>query len=314
MIIAYKAEKQYVYFNKNNTLEEYKEEIKYMSIIDDMKRRTDFTEREKNILDYLLKHPEKIEGMSAKELGYATFSSAAAVTRFCQKIGCKGYPDFKFEFVTSLRINGIMENKPHEKIEEKDNIVSMLHKVEKMRNKAMEEAKRDISLEQMIRVCKLFVNADYIDFYCYDCNVYLAQYASNLLYHCGKVAITHIATNEQELMAMNSNERHIAVIISHTGENMRLIEIAKALRKTKTKIIVIGAAKNTTLPKYADEFLKAATAKQFDEFWTSIFFMSATFLFDIIFGMVFSSTYHNSINLNKCYEEVGESRWWRTIE
>ena len=47
------------------------------------------TEREKDIRRYLLDHPEKVELFSARELGAATFTSAASVTRFCQKIAAK---------------------------------------------------------------------------------------------------------------------------------------------------------------------------------------------------------------------------------
>ena len=56
-----------------------------MSLIQDMKKHKNLTEREQDIRKYILEHPEKIEEMSSRELGHATFASAASVTRFCQK-------------------------------------------------------------------------------------------------------------------------------------------------------------------------------------------------------------------------------------
>ena len=70
-----------------------------MSIIQIIKEQMNMTERERDICRYILENPEKIEEMSSRELGHATFTSAASVTRFCQKIGVKGFPEFKMQFV-----------------------------------------------------------------------------------------------------------------------------------------------------------------------------------------------------------------------
>ncbi len=61
-----------------------------MSLIQQLKQAQDFTEREKDIARFVLEHPETIENMSSRELGHQTFTSAASVTRFCQKLGVKG--------------------------------------------------------------------------------------------------------------------------------------------------------------------------------------------------------------------------------
>ena len=77
-----------------------------MSIIQIIKEQMNMTERERDICRYILENPEKIEEMSSRELGHATFTSAASVTRFCQKIGVKGFPEFKMQFVRELRTGG----------------------------------------------------------------------------------------------------------------------------------------------------------------------------------------------------------------
>ena len=77
-----------------------------MSLIQQLKQAQDFTEREKDIARFVLEHPETIENMSSRELGHQTFTSAASVTRFCQKLGVKGFPEFKIKFVSELRKTG----------------------------------------------------------------------------------------------------------------------------------------------------------------------------------------------------------------
>ena len=103
------------------------------------------TEREKDIRRYLLDHPEKVELFSARELGAATFTSAASVTRFCQKIGCKGYPDFKLRFLAELRqassqahaIEGEVLMTPRE------NAVSLLRKITEVQHRSVEQTRAE---------------------------------------------------------------------------------------------------------------------------------------------------------------------------
>ena len=46
-----------------------------MEIIRQMQEREDLTERERNIRDYLMEHPEAVISMTAKQLGEVSYSS-----------------------------------------------------------------------------------------------------------------------------------------------------------------------------------------------------------------------------------------------
>lgn len=96
-------------------------------------------------------------------------------------------------------------------------------------------------------------------------NVHLAQYGCSQMLHAGKLAYTHIATNVQELQALIAQDNHLAIVISHTGENLRLGEIIKTLRCKHTKTIVISAYKNRTLCNMGDEFIYVASTEGADK-------------------------------------------------
>ena len=57
-----------------------------MGLIRQMKEQENMTERERDICNYILEHPEQVESISSRELGHATFTSAASVTRLCQNL------------------------------------------------------------------------------------------------------------------------------------------------------------------------------------------------------------------------------------
>ena len=58
-----------------------------MSIIQIIKEQMNMTERERDICRYILENPEKIEEMSSRELGHATFTSAASVRSEERRVG-----------------------------------------------------------------------------------------------------------------------------------------------------------------------------------------------------------------------------------
>ena len=285
-----------------------------MGLIQQMKKQENMTERERDICNYILEHPELVETISSRELGHATFTSAASVTRLCQKLGVKGFPEFKMQFVREVQ-NGQMEERQEKvTISERENVVTIVRKATRVQQQAIEETKKEFSYSQLVQVGKLIAEASCVDFYVYDMNVYLAEYGRSLFFHGGKVANVLSATNIQGLQAAMPADGHIAILISHTGENERLVEIAKMLRKNKTKVIVITSKTEGTLAPYADELLYAAGQKKVEEFWSSMFFASGKYLLDILYGMEFSRRYDENLKLNKKYEQSGEKLLWGLIE
>lgn len=287
-----------------------------MGILKDMKERVDFTEREITIRDFFLEHPEHVINMSSREVGDATYSSAAAVTRFCQKLGCKGFPDFKLKFVSCIYNSNDTGTYTDEKTKliEKENSVTIMKKISDAQIRAIEQTRNDSSICQMARVAALVEKATYIDFYVYDINAHIANYACSQLFHCGKIANTYTCTNVQELNALISDETHLPILISHTGANGRLIAIAKTLKKRGNTVILITPSKKTILAQLCDEVLIAKATEElwveFDEMWTVKFITSVKYLLDVLFGILFSSDYERNVSLNEEYEKQGEQSLW----
>ena len=281
-----------------------------MGLIRQMKEQENMTERERDICNYILEHPEQVESISSRELGHATFTSAASVTRLCQKLGMKGFPEFKIQFIREVQ-NGQMEEK-QEKVtmSERENVVTIVRKATCVQLQAIEETKKELSYSQLVRIGKWIAEATCVDFYVYDMNVYLAEYGRSQFFHAGKVANVLSATNIQGLQAAMPAEGHIAILISHTGENERLVEIAKMLKRNKTKIIVMTAKRNGSIASFADELLYEAAQKKVEELWNSMFFASGKYLLDILYGMEFSRKYEENLRLNKKYEQSGEKILW----
>ena len=92
-----------------------------MSLIKDLKEAASLTSRESDIRDYFLSHPERIAELSCRDIGEAAYTSASSVTRFCQKFGCKGCPDFKVRFLSEVKDGQILDESGSVQISEREN-------------------------------------------------------------------------------------------------------------------------------------------------------------------------------------------------
>lgn len=290
-----------------------------MSLINDLKNASQLTERENGIKDYFLSHPEHIADMSCRDIGEATYTSASSVTRFCQKFGCKGYPDFKVRFLSDVKGGQILDDSDSVQISERENMVTLLEKVSGVQTQALEATRKAISLSQLLRIQKLLLEHPYIDFYAYDTNIHLARYASSQFFHAGKIAAAYSETDTQVLNTLIAPEGHLAVLISHTGENFKLIELARLLRRNKTKTIIITSGRETTLGKMADEFLYAPRPSTIGEVETDklsipTFFTATKYLLDLMFSIAFSARYMENMSLNHRYDTIGAATFWELNE
>ena len=290
-----------------------------MSLINDLKNASQLTERENDIRSYILSHPEYIVNMSCQSVGKATFTSASSVTRFCQKFGCKGYPDFKVRFLSDIKSGKLLDDPASVQLSERENMVTLLKKVSEVQAQALDATQKALSLSRLLRIRQLLLEHPCIDFYAYDTNIHLARYAVSQFFHAGKIAAVYSETDIQVLNTLIASEGHLAVLISHTGENFKLIELTRLLRRSGTKTIIITSGKETTLGKMADEFLYAPRPATIGEVETDklsipTFFTAAKYLLDLLFSIAFSAQYTENMSLNHRYDTIGAANFWELNE
>ena len=73
-----------------------------MRLLKAMQEAERFSPTEQSVIDYMLKNPRDLATLSIRELAERTFTSPAAVFRLCQKLGLKGYNEFKIRFMSEM--------------------------------------------------------------------------------------------------------------------------------------------------------------------------------------------------------------------
>ena len=92
-----------------------------------------------------------------------------------------------------------------------------------------------------------------------------------------------------------------------------LVEVAKTLKRSKTKTIIITCGKERTLGKMGDERLYTMARAAVDDFGTVLIFYGSKVFAGCYIWDEFSYQYKENILLNQTYEERSRDRLWTLI-
>ena len=174
------------------------------------------------VAKYLIENYRDVSNLSTRELAKRTFTSSAAIVRFCQKLGFEGYSDFRIRFLTEMMQHG--DEAQAQLISEQDNINALMDKVREININAINETYNLLNPALISRVLKLFENATYIDFYTVDRCRNFANELSETFALVNKYSSIHLSMPLQYLQAYKTPKNHLGFFISHSGENRMLID------------------------------------------------------------------------------------------
>lgn len=281
--------------------------MKIINELNELKQMNKLTLTEQVIVDYILTHPEELEKISSRQLAELTYTSPATVVRICQKLGFSGYSEFKIKYLQEVNQTPMMDqiNRTNP-ITSEDSLHRIVNKVAALEITAIEQTKKGIDLDQLNRVSELLNQATCIDFYAFDNNLHLAKNACSHFLYAGKQAVIHDSSNAQFMQAFASVEGHVAIIISRTGENQMLYRIATILCEKKIPLLVLTESRHSSLAKISTEHLYLYNVHRFTDMGTILFQTSVQYLFDLLFAILFSRNFENSVKQNEMYEEINE--------
>ena len=281
--------------------------MKIINELNELKQMNKLTSTEQGIVNYILTYPEELEKISSRQLAELTYTSPATVVRICQKLGFSGYSEFKIKYLQEVnqtpRMDQINRTNP---ITSEDSLHRIVNKVAALEITAIEQTKKGIDLDQLNRVSELLNQATCIDFYAFDNNLHLAKNACSHFLYAGKQAVIHDSSNAQFMQAFASVEGHVAIIISRTGENQMLYRIATILCEKKIPLLVLTESRHSSLAKISTEHLYLYNVHRFTDMGTILFQTSVQYLFDLLFAILFSRNFENSVKQNEMYEEINE--------
>ncbi|WP_100013014.1 MurR/RpiR family transcriptional regulator [Lentibacillus sediminis] len=193
-----------------------------------------FNELETSLYNYISKNSEKVAYMRIRELANETHVSTATILRFCRKINCEGFSEFKVKLKMHLE-----ENKKTVLKESQHSVMEFFERT----------LKGDI--EENIREAASLVNtANSVIFIGIGSSGILAEYGARYFSSLGKFSM-YI---KDPLFPIHSKLRYnsATIALSVSGETDFTVTHLNQIKQEGSKIISITNNKHSTIAKISD--------------------------------------------------------------
>lgn len=247
-------------------------------------RRTldDLRKSERKVADRVLEDPHRVLNATLAEAAALSDVSEPTVIRFCTAIGCTGYQEFKLRLAHSLAL-GVAPT--HSVLSEADKPDALVEKIFGYTLTSLDWARSHLDIETIEKAVDALATAHRIEFFGIGASNIVALDAQQKFplfgVPCGAQADIH----QQLATAASMQTGDVAVVFSNTGQNLPMIEAAKAAQAGGAKVIGVSGMQSP-LSEHCDIHIQVATLDNADLYTPTISRIAALVVVDVLSSAV----------------------------
>ena len=198
---------------------------------------------ERKLADFILDNANLLRDYSSQQLADAVGTSQSSVVKFCQKLGYKGYPDFKFAISDSLhhQAPAVSSDKLHGEISLDDSFSTMSQKLLASKINVLQKTHAINSQTSFEQAALLLRGAKRVLLCGKGGSALVAKDFSYKLQKLGMAALAETDTHVQLANIANYTAEDVLVVISESGETPDSVKITEQAAANGVNIISITA-------------------------------------------------------------------------
>ncbi len=200
----------------------------------DYEQMKELNELEMTMYNYIITHADKVTSMTIRQLAKELNVSSTTVLRFCSKLGCEGYSEFKYQFKEYLK------DKNHENLADDFSAIEDFF---------MKVKHGDLHM-QIQKIAQVIYEHERIFFMGLGTSGTLDKYGARYLSNFGKYAM--YLEDPFYPMGKNPYINTAVVVMSVSGEQQFLFKQVQELKKRNVTIISITNSKQCTIAEISD--------------------------------------------------------------
>lgn len=263
---------------------------------------------EKEIITYILDHPDEVTKLSVQELAKKSFSSPSSIIRVCKQIGYSGYKDFKRALLTELITIGQEEKHMEENITALDSTSLIIEKTTNNNIQSLIDTTRLIDEKTLDIIVEELHNANSIKLFGLGASLEACSDLFLKLLRLGKNVNLTSEYHTQIIYALNATKNDICFFISYSGETEEILAINKIAKEKGAKCICLTRYGDTSLSKNCDYSINSSSNESMFSCGTMSSRISQLNMIDIIFNLYCSKYFEEAtLNLSKSHMNKGSS-------
>jgi len=208
------------------------------------------TETEKKIAAYILKHPDVVVNMTAKEVAVLCGTVPSAVNRMCKSVGEEGFGKLKISLATAVgKENHNKNNIPFDKEDSTEMIF------DKVFNSGINTLKSTLQMIDFLKteeISKKISLAQRVYIFGVGTSAVVASDAAYRFSQIGILAYAYTDILQMNVMASNMKEGDIAFGISHSGRTKAVVDAMRCAKKAGATTVALTSFTKSPLYEEGD--------------------------------------------------------------
>ena len=214
-----------------------------------------FTPAEKRLADYILSAQDCISRMSISELAGACSVADATVSRFCRRLGYKGYPDFKLA-IANASIHRLEDNPLSGEITREDTLEAISQKLLNASTMAMVQTREVLNLDAVAEAAAVLRESTSVLCMGQGGSMLIASEAAHLFSTISGKFRPVSDSHMQAMAAVMMEPTETILFYSYSGSTLAMLDTLKTARDRGAKIILVTRFPNSPGAALADIVLQ----------------------------------------------------------
>lgn len=281
-------------------------------IADQLNDQRKFNDNEKRIADYFLRKEEDLREISARKAAQELYVSPSTVTRFCERLGFKGYPDFVRQYCHELErrkheFQDVNANYPFHKEDAGKKVAEKVVRVYKDVLDDIEGLLKEEDLQKAAamlsesRIIHIVASGSYLSA-CGPFREKMMKIGFNVALEAGGDLAYYTAAN--------AKTDECFIFLSYSGEVKNTLRPAQKAREKHLPSISLTSYGDNSLRKLCDlNFSVSTREKMQSSLGDYSMTLSVIFYLDLLYSLVFQKNYMaNSMKKKQLTKEFEVNR------
>ena len=218
----------------------------------------ELTSAEKKVADYAVIHQQRTQFMSISELAEEAGVAEATISRFCRRLGYKGYGAFKLAIANATAVAGGAVPPPDE-VRPADSVEEMARKVYDADLAAMSQTLELIDPEAIRRAADLVMSAARVLCMGQGGSMILSQECAHLFSTVQPNFTAVVDSHLQAIAAAQLTPGDVVFYFSYSGSTEDLVKNLRIVRERKARVILVTRFPKSPGAAYADVVLQCGS-------------------------------------------------------
>ena len=214
-----------------------------------------FTAAEKKLADYILSAQDCISRMSISELASACSVADATVSRFCRRLGYKGYPDFKLA-IANASIHRLEDNPLSGEITREDTLETISQKLLNASTMAMVQTREVLNLDAVAEAAAVLRESTSVLCMGQGGSMLIASEAAHLFSTISGKFRPVSDSHMQAMAAVMMEPTDSILFYSYSGSTLAMLDTLKTAKERGGKVILVTRFPNSPGAALADIVLQ----------------------------------------------------------